>query len=191
MSKAAWVGVPMAPELVTTPPGNPNIVQINVNDLMTAQVTDFSGASPSSMIWKVSGDIDFKTPPSGLQATVQGKAVGYGDLRVESSNQCGTSPSTLVVVEVLPQFWDPAEESLFSVNPNPASEYLMVEAQWSNPDQKPGLIELRDLRGKVLLSQSTQGEFTQISLDGLSNGILLLQVTAGERSQMKKIILTH
>lgn len=193
MSHSVWVGVPMAPDLVTTPPRNPNTntVEINVNDLMTAQVTDFSGASPSSIVWQVSGDIDFKNPPSGLQSTVRGKSVGFGDLRVESSNQCGTSPSSLVVVEVLQPLWDPSEEELFSITPNPANEYLIVNATWNNPSQIPGNIELRDLRGKVLLSQSTQGEHTRISLDQVSKGILFLQVTVGNHSEMKKVIIIH
>lgn len=71
------------------------------------------------------------------------------------------------------------------VYPNPATEYLIFEI---NLSIKPSIIELFDINGRKVISQ-TITDFIQVSISHLNSGIYFYQVIGEDRVSRGKIII--
>lgn len=72
----------------------------------------------------------------------------------------------------------------FSVYPNPASDYIIVEA----PPAEHLQLSLADLRGNKLFTREITGTKTPVSLSGLPGGIYLLRLYNDHSIAVKKIV---
>lgn len=77
-------------------------------------------------------------------------------------------------------------EGAFSVYPNPASDYIMIETN----DLKEAKIELMDVNGRLLKSQKLDNN-TRIDTKMLSNGIYLYKIKHTEGVQSGKIMINN
>ena len=77
-------------------------------------------------------------------------------------------------------------EKEITVYPNPAKNYLVFEMNKNNAHN--GKYQLSDISGKVVLEGSFQSYINNISLQGLTKGIYILQVTESNHFSSHKVV---
>ena len=59
-----------------------------------------------------------------------------------------------------------------------------------NPDDhRPGVVRMRDLNGREVLSDLTEGESVELDVSALPRGLYLLEWTDGRRRVVEKLVL--
>ena len=67
-----------------------------------------------------------------------------------------------------------SKNNVFAINPNPASDYISVEIE--NVSNKPELISIIDMQGKLLLQQTSLQSVSDIDVSLLPQGIYILKL---------------
>ena len=88
--KTLWAGKPAQP--ITNPTGYPTY-QMDLYDYKTIVTSSALGASSSSYSWSCNGSLDAMSSSSGSTFTVFAEDIGNGNFYVNSSNECGSSPT--------------------------------------------------------------------------------------------------
>jgi hypothetical protein len=142
---------------------------------------------------------------STQQATLRGIATqcqyagGYGVLLARSIYQSydtnhNLTDATYAAIDALCSGGrttpvEKGKNTLISVQPNPANDYLQVVI---NGDNTKGLITLTDITGRLVFETPTTGNVTPISTERLTNGIYYIVVnTEGQVSKTLKVVITH
>ena len=74
------------------------------------------------------------------------------------------------------------QDSKFTVYPNPASEYVIIETE------RNATITLLDITGKIILKEKSLGK-RELNISDLKNGIYLIQSNTEHHSTIKKLIV--
>jgi hypothetical protein len=78
------------------------------------------------------------------------------------------------------------EEILFSVNPNPADNFLTISLN-SNSD---ATLRLFDVLGKAILEERISGS-RKISTEDFKNGVYIVSVSSNGNVSTKRIVVKH
>ncbi|MEO5572697.1 MAG: T9SS type A sorting domain-containing protein, partial [Bacteroidia bacterium] len=118
---------------------------------------------------------------------------GTGNVVVSASNSCGSnSPFTKSFTGVsCRESSDLAQNNIFSVYPNPVHDKLTVSIYVN--EHTSFNLKLRDISGRVILSEDQQGaagsNVYDMDLKGFAKGIYMLEIqSAAERWKTKVII---
>jgi subtilisin family serine protease len=76
---------------------------------------------------------------------------------------------------------------LVKIFPNPARQ--AVQLVFSSGDYRPGVVRMRDLNGREVLSDLTEGESVELDVSALPRGLYLLEWTDGRRRVVEKLVL--
>jgi len=125
---------------------------------------------------------------TGHKAKIEGLEEGYGQIFCEVTNTCGSAENRLVVwIEC----WG------FKMSPNPADDYfeLIIEKDETKLTESkyPDLYEVSIYNStKVLVYQKTTKEPTlRINTRNLVNGTYYVNITLGEKTKVKQLIVSH
>ena len=77
-------------------------------------------------------------------------------------------------------------EKDITVYPNPAKDYIVFELNKNNSHN--GKFQLSDISGKVIMEGPFQNYINTISLQGLNNGIYILQITESNHFSSHKVV---
>ncbi len=103
-------------------------------------------------------------------------------LTVTDANGCISSDE--VLIQIVITSIEKSNSSFYNIYPNPAYEYLIIEALTQNATYK-----LYDQDGKLLREEKlVQGE-NRVVIASLAKGTYFLKVTAGNQKQSSKIII--
>lgn len=176
------------------------------NDDVTLSVSG-SGAALSYQWFFNGGPINGATGPDLVLTGLQAADAGDYSCQVSYSAIHGTKndpvnilfypngPDT-VRAELMLETWTldlscgvgTAEEAKawVRVYPNPVEDFLRVELI----DLPPGAdLLLRDARGRVVMRREMKGVQAEMELGGLSKGLYLLEIRAGKRRLLEKLVL--
>lgn len=142
------------------------------------------------------GDFDWSTDymlriigtTTGHKAKIEGLEEGYGQIFCEVTNTCGSAEDRLVVWI---DCWG------FRMSPNPAGDYveLTIEKDETKLSESkyPDSYEVRIYNStKVLVYQKTTKEPSlRINTQNLVNGTYYVNVTLGENTKVKQLIVNH
>jgi len=125
---------------------------------------------------------------TGHKAKIEGLEEGYGQIFCEVTNTCGSAENRLVVwIEC----WG------FKMSPNPADDYfeLIIEKDETKLTESkyPDLYEVSIYNStKVLVYQKTTKEPTlRINTRNLVNGTYYVNITLGEKTKVKQLVVNH
>lgn len=114
----------------------------------------------------------------------------YTTRLVVTKNTCSdTITKTIVVVNQPVNIADNLEAKL-RLYPNPASDFVVIEADWSYPTEATVII--RDLTGREMFYEKlpkSQSHKTQLSLNSLPRGLYLLELVAPNKRIVTKLML--
>lgn len=134
------------------------------------------GTMPFTFSWDKDGK--FFSNEQDLTGLTAGDYV----LTVEDSKGCIVVSDTLIVqsstatIEINP---------VFNVYPNPASTYVRIESdfQWN--------FRMLDAGGKIIMSQQNKVDGEMISLTGVESGVYFLEISDGQNTWIKKLIVNR
>ncbi len=89
--------------------------------------------------------------------------------------------------EPIPLNTDPFRENPFTIYPNPTHGHFTVALNNENIDQ--GTLDLYDVVGKKVLSQTLNAGNTIVNTNQISKGIYMVKVTAGNKSYRAKLVV--
>ncbi|MEZ4775043.1 MAG: M36 family metallopeptidase [Bacteroidia bacterium] len=75
----------------------------------------------------------------------------------------------------------------FRIFPNPADKEVRIVVNQGKPTGF--LVEITDMAGRQLIRSQTQGKESKVNISGLSAGIYLVKITAGNQSGFRKLIV--
>lgn len=78
------------------------------------------------------------------------------------------------------------DEVYFLLKPNPADDHVEIQT-----NLLPGIINVMDVSGKVLLQQVLSDEKNIISTSALMNGIYFIRLKSGSNCYLKSIVVMH
>ncbi len=104
---------------------------------------------------------------------------GYGKVNAWQAVQDALNTTGIETVS-------PAQDSHYSVFPNPAADFCYVTVQSDSPEIRCGIY---DLRGQLLRSQRLQQGVNTLSLASLPSGCYLLRIDDSSKSVTKKLIV--
>jgi hypothetical protein len=76
-------------------------------------------------------------------------------------------------------------EVSFDMYPNPASHEVVIKTT------TPSTLSLRNMLGQILISQNIEAEQTRIDLSGYEAGVYLVELRAGDKSVVKKLVVSR
>lgn len=80
-----------------------------------------------------------------------------------------------------------ATANFFSVWPNPASSQLNIN--FDNSYNGASLVEVYDVQGRRVLQDNFTGNTRALNIEALTNGMYMVKVTQGEKTQTQKVIV--
>jgi Secretion system C-terminal sorting domain len=94
-------------------------------------------------------------------------------------------PQTITLTDCVTGLDESAQEELFTIFPNPASDFLVVELT----DDYRGAIEVMNEVGQLMRSQKLQEKVNRIDIRGLSKGMYFIKITLKDQCYLQKIIV--
>jgi hypothetical protein len=91
---------------------------------------------------------------------------------------------SITVSDCLTGIHDITGEQIFTVFPNPSSDYIEIRFM----DDYTGSIQVLNDMGLLILSQKGQGKMNRINMHGLAKGMYFIKIQADERCYQQKII---
>ncbi|MES2287220.1 MAG: T9SS type A sorting domain-containing protein [Bacteroidota bacterium] len=134
--------------------------------------TDNSTNTPTDWNWSLSGAIPSTSTSQSVVATFP--TPGSYTVSLTSSNPFGSSAAITKVINV--QVCTGIRESskqLVKIYPNPANQLLTIDASFLSGEKT---IEIVDIQGKLILSQTSTVELFNIELTSLPNGSYFVNV---------------
>ncbi|MBS4013116.1 MAG: T9SS type A sorting domain-containing protein [Bacteroidetes bacterium] len=64
-----------------------------------------------------------------------------------------------------------------NIYPNPASDYLIITL----PGENASVINIYDIKGKLVISEQVEGGSTRVNVSGLMNGVYMIRIIDGEK----------
>jgi len=105
----------------------------------------------------------------------------------ENPSGCETISSTGITIQEVVSVNDLSKMVTINLNPNPAADFIQIELS----KQDEYLIQLYDLAGRRVYSQSFQGESYRITLTDLSAGNYILKISNKEAKHQLTVITKH
>jgi PKD repeat protein len=82
----------------------------------------------------------------------------------------------------------PDIEAGYIVYPNPADEYLTVQSFFENIEYS---VQIFNLNGQLVISQTSENENIIIDLNGLANGLYIVELVNGGKKERFKLVVSH
>lgn len=175
-SQCQWVATVVVPE--------PAALQ-----LTTTATPDNGGANGTATVTLTGGTPGYTYLWSNGQttATATGLAAGSHNVTVTDANGCTSTASVQVVfmVGIAPKL----SSNLFTVGPNPFSDYLLLRP--SVPVMGKFVVHLVDIQGHIVFGTQLEGNgLSPIAMNtvSVSDGIYLLMIVSEEGKFLKKVI---
>jgi hypothetical protein len=108
-------------------------------------------------------------------------------------NYGDSTSSDTITITILPTgISSLISQGSINIYPNPAADKVYVKV----PDELDGITEISiiDLRGRILVLQnypSLFGRISEIELSGISNGIYILKLTTGKKTENRKLVVNN
>ncbi len=186
LQKTTWVGRPGLP--VTSPDGDPPM-EVPYGSSFLVNIFHPPGAVPATGAWSTLGSISITTGGSGSSCGFEAVGIDYGQWHVTTSNSCGVSDT--YIGQVIVPGWK------FSMQPNPANDYVEIIAEKKEYDTK-GIVSdtyevkiFNILKNTVYISTKTDQPLLRIDTKQFVNGTYFIHFTAGKQSVVKQLVINH
>ena len=144
----------------------------------TATVTATGGTPPYTYLWDAS---------AGFQTTPTAAGLFAGTYTVTVTESLGDNESIDVTVNELTAVAEKQDVNNVLIYPNPGLGVLVIELKQAQ--QKYGTLQIYNLVGKLVRSQTIHSQKTYIDLSNEGPGIYTLKLKASERMVIRKIII--
>jgi len=142
----------------------------------TATVTPAGGTQPYTVSWSNGG--------SGQ--TITGLAGGTYTATVTDLNGCQLTRT--VVVQVSVGIANISNDLSFTVYPNPANNYVLVEFTKVN---NATVLNIKNVLGQTVITQQVTSQQTQVDLGTLAAGVYTVEVVAGEKTGIRQLVIAR
>jgi uncharacterized repeat protein (TIGR01451 family) len=120
----------------------------------------------------------------GLQNGTQINNTGYIYF---DFNPAVVTNTTLNTIDIALGVSELADDNMFDVYPNPASQEINITL----PGMVNGNVKLVDVLGKVVFNEQLNGDHKTIDLSDLAPGIYNIVVTTGEKTGVRRVVITR
>jgi hypothetical protein len=154
----------------------------------------------STYEWSITGNGKLSSTNGGSSILVDFKEPGYAYLTVTETNKYGCKKDTTITIRIY-RLTDVSESEIHAyrlqVYPNPISESNAVQVRAFIPPTTHASISLIDLLGKELQSIQLEGQDAYqeasipVSIEGLPNGVYMIQLQVNGDILSKKLIINR
>ena len=154
----------------------------------------------STYEWSITGNGKLSSTNGGSSILVDFKEPGYAYLTVTETNKYGCKKDTTITIRIY-RLTDVSESEMnadrLQIYPNPISESSSVQIKAFIPPTNNASISLVDLLGKELRSIQLEGQDAYqeasipFSIEGLTNGVYMIQLQVNGDILSKKLIINR
>jgi hypothetical protein len=154
----------------------------------------------STYEWSITGNGKLSSTNGGSSILVDFKEPGYAYLTVTETNKYGCKKDTTITIRIY-RLTDVSEYEMnadrLQVYPNPISESNAIQVKAFIPPTTHASISLIDLLGKELQSIQVEGQDAYqeasipVSIEGLPNGVYMIQLQVNGDILSKKLIINR
>lgn len=139
-----------------------------------------SSQNGNSYFWDFGVNGTFSTDP---EPTFVFPSDGVYDIKMAVTNECGTD-TAYATIEIRNSGLDQWPLGPVSIYPNPATDLISLElpihAEWT--------FRLMDTRGKILNESQQRGDQTELSMESLSPGIYLIEISGDGYRTFQRVV---
>ena len=167
---------------------NLTVTQPNAMQVSTAE-TDAHGTvdNGTAMVTNISGGVSpftYYWSNGGTTQTITGIAPGNYTVTVTDANGCVQTASDFV--NVTTGLNNISNAIAFSVYPNPAGKFVMVQMDEYNSSTT---VSLKNILGQTVITQPVTAQQTQLELGSLANGVYLVELRQNEKIAVKQLVI--
>lgn len=153
--------------------------------------TDITQPSPPAILDAGSGFTSYLWNDGTTTQTLSATTSGTYFVTVENANGCSDTDTIVVTFTGTSGINDPLENWLLQLYPNPSAGNLYLDVKNINADHL--VLNIMDLTGKTVFNlnnHSISNQFSKnLDLQGLSNGVYILQIIADGKTMQKRFII--